>query len=428
MIEEKFIFTSKAKNKIFITIGAGVILLVIGIFMLMNAGSHGAEHGGANGAHGGGHEEHISWSLRILKDIWLNNIFFTGISIIGVFFVAFNYIAQAGWGVVVKRIPEAFGYYIPVAFVLTLVIFTFFHHDLFHWTHSQLSDVNSPEFDPIIKGKGWYLNMVFYVSRMIIYFILWYFIWSMLRKNSLAEDLNPNLEYHNKSIFWSAIFLLVFGVTSSTSAWDWVMSMDPHFFSTMFGWYVFASWFVSGLAMITLIVVTLKENGYLTLVNSSHLHDLGKFMFAFSIFWTYIWFAQFLLIYYANIPEEAIYFVERLKNDVYTPIFFMNLIINFAFPFLILMAANAKRQMFILKIVACIILIGHWMDFYMMMTPPLLKQQGGLDGTFFFVELGITMIFGGIFFFMVLTGLSKAPLIAKNHPMLEESVHHQIYL
>ena len=196
----------------------------------------------------------------------------------------------------------------------------------------------------------------------------------------------------------------------------------------MFGWYVFASWFVSGLAMITLIVITLKENGYLTLVNSSHLHDLGKFMFAFSIFWTYIWFAQFLLIYYANIPEESIYFVERLKNDVYSPIFFMNLIVNFAFPFLVLMAANAKRQMMILKIVACVILVGHWMDFYMMMTPPLLKQEGGLDGIFFFVELGITLIYGGIFFFMVLTGLAKAPLVAKNHPMLEESVHHSIYL
>ena len=424
MIEEKFIFTSKAKNKIFITIGAGIILLVIGIFMLMNASSH----GGGHGHEAEGHGEKISWTLRVLKDIWLNNVFFTGISIIGTFFVAFNYIAQAGWGVVIKRIPEAFGYYLPVAFVLMIVVFFFGYHDLFHWTHSYLTDPKSSEFDAIINSKTWYLSLPFYVGRMIIYFALWYLIWTMLRKNSLAEDLNPSLEYHNKSIFWSAIFLLVFGVTSSTSAWDWVMSMDAHFFSTMFGWYVFASWFVSGLAMITLIVITLKENGYLTLVNSSHLHDLGKFMFAFSIFWTYIWFAQFLLIYYANIPEESIYFVERLKNDVYSPIFFMNLIVNFAFPFLVLMAANAKRQMMILKIVACVILVGHWMDFYMMMTPPLLKQEGGLDGIFFFVELGITLIYGGIFFFMVLTGLAKAPLVAKNHPMLEESVHHSIYL
>lgn len=424
MIEEKFIFSAESKKKIFLTVGAGIILLILGIILAMNGGHHDA-HGATE--HVDAHHGGPTWQLRIIKDLWLNSVFFTGIAIVGVFFVAFNYIAQAGWSVVVKRVAESFGYYIPVGGVIMVILFALFNHDLFHWTHHSLYEAGE-EFDEILNGKKGYLNVVFFSVRMVIYFLLWYFIWKKIRTNSLAEDLNADLKYHDKSIYWSAIFLLVFGVTSSTSAWDWVMSIDPHFFSTMFGWYVLASWFVSGLAMITLIVVTLKENGYLSIVNASHLHDLGKFMFAFSIFWSYIWFAQFLLIYYANIPEESIYFVERLKNDVYSPIFFMNLIINFGFPFLTLMAAEAKRQAIILKIVAIAILIGHWFDFYIMMTPPLLKQEGGLDVQILFIEVGITMVFGGVFFYMILNGLSKAALIPKNHPMLQESVHHSIYL
>ncbi|TAH25610.1 MAG: quinol:cytochrome C oxidoreductase [Cytophagales bacterium] len=424
MTEEKFIFSSGSKKKIFTTIGAGLVLMVLGTIILLNKGHHSA-HGVAE--HAVEHHGSPTWILRIIKDLWLNTVFFSGIALVGVFFVAFNYIAQAGWSVVVKRVAESFGYFLPVGGFIMVLLFLFFQHDLFHWTHHDVYEPGE-HFDEILNGKKGYLNTVFFLARMVIYFALWYLIWKNIRNNSLAEDLNSDLKYHDKSIFWSAIFLIVFGVTSSTSSWDWVMSIDPHFFSTMFGWYVLASWFVSGLSMIAIIVVTLKENGYLSVVNSSHLHDLGKFMFAFSIFWSYVWFAQFLLIYYANIPEEAIYFVERLKNDVYSPIFFMNIFINFAFPFLTLMTAQSKRQAIILKIVAIAIIIGHWFDFYIMMTPPLLKQEGGLDVTILFIELGSIMIFGGLFFYFILNGLSKASLVPKNHPMLQESLHHTVHL
>jgi len=195
----------------------------------------------------------------------------------------------------------------------------------------------------------------------------------------------------------------------------------------MFGWYVFASWLVSAVSMITLIVIILKENGYLKMVNENHLHDLGKFMFAFSIFWTYVWFEQFLLIYYANIPEESYYFVERLLNGTYRPFFFLTFLLNFPLPFIILMTRNAKRQTIILKIVAIVILIGHWFDFYMMLTPPMLHNDGAFDYKFFFLELGITMVFLGMFLYAVLYGLSRAGLIAKNHPMIQESIHHHVY-
>ena len=459
VVEQKFEFTGQAKKNIFIIIAVGFVLLLIGMFILSKNGlqdpdahhgygtehkenmhhegaeiakgeSHHGEHAAVaeeehhgEEAHGEeGHHGHEAphWTLRIIKGIWHNNVFFTGLALIGVFFVAFNYIAWAGWSAAIKRVPEAFGYFLPVGGVVMLLMFILFHHELFPWTHEHV--------DEIIEGKKGFLNVPFFLVRMVVYFALWILVWSILRRNSLNEDLAAagDLKNYNNSVVWSGFFLVVFGISSSTSAWDWVMSIDPHFYSTMFGWYVFASWFVSGLATITLFVVYLREKGYLTIVTSSHLHDLGKFMFAFSIFWTYIWFSQFMLIYYANIPEEAIYFIERLKSNAYSPIFFFNLFINFIFPFLALMTREAKRQGIILKVVCVAILIGHWFDFYIMMTPPLLRQYGGFDSIFFLVELGLTMIYAGVFAFLVFFGLSKANVVAKNHPMLQESIHHHI--
>lgn len=238
----------------------------------------------------------------------------------------------------------------------------------------------------------------------------------------LAEDINGDVRHWYKTRKLSAIFLVIFAVTSSVAAWDWVMSVDPHWFSTMFGWYVFASWWVTGLAVITLIVVVLKENGYLKVVNANHLHDIGKFVFGFSIFWTYIWFSQFLLIYYANIPEETIYFVERLEVSQYKWVFFVNLLLNFILPFFLLMTRDAKRHMALLKLVCPIIIVGHWFDFYLMITPGVMQHDGG----FGFIEIGMMMIFGVAFLFVTLTSLAKAPLYAKNHPMLKESLHHHI--
>jgi hypothetical protein len=424
-LDEKFEFSASAKKKLFFTLGLGLLLLAIGVIMLMNGGHGHDAHGAAeHGGHGAAH-----WSLRIIKDLWINNVFFTGISFVGVFFIAFNYVAWAGWSAGIKRIPEAFGAYLPYAAVLTIGLLLAFNHDLFHWTHHDLYDPKSEHYDALLDGKKGYLNFTFFMIRTVIYFVVWILFYQKLRSLSVQEDVAGagNTKFHDQMIYWSAGFIVLFGITESMCSWDWIMSTDPHFFSTMFGWYCFASWFVSGLALITIIVVTLKENGYLSFINENHLHDLGKFVFAFSVFWTYIWFEQFLLIYYANIPEEVGYFVQRLKTDAYTPIFFITLIINFFFPFLSLMTRNAKRQGLILKIVAIAIICGHWLDFYMMMTPPILGQEGGLDVKFLFVEVGMTMAFASIFLFVILTALAKVGLVAKNHPMLEECEHHSVF-
>jgi hypothetical protein len=452
--DERYDFKPETKRNIIIAGVVGVVLFVLGVFMAMNSGhdSHatGAEKHAAIESSGNlvasteqhaaaaeGHEakaaEHHGsavWLKRIYTSLWQNNIFFAGIGIIGLFFVAIQYAAQAGWSAPIKRIPLAMGQWIPVSGILMLVLWFVVNHDVFHWTHANLYVKGTPDYDKIIDGKAgmffWPLAHgsfpIFYIVRMIVFFGLWYLFFIWIKREMLAEDLEGGTARWYNARKLSAVFLIIFAVSSSVSAWDWVMSIETHWYSTMFGWYVFASWWVTGLAAITLIVANLKDAGYLKLVNANHMHDLGKFIFAFSIFWTYIWFGQFLLIYYANIPEETVYFIQRMRNAPYSWIFFANLFLNFVLPFLLLMTRDAKRHLSMLKVVCPIVIFGHWLDFYNMITPGVMMGNGGLG----FLELGLFLVFGSAFLFVVLTALSKLQLVAKNDPMMEESLNHHI--
>jgi hypothetical protein len=420
MSEDKFVFTSDIQKRLFITKIVGVLLVVAGI-MLVVFGGHGHEGSSEEG-------HHFHWLHRVWVNLWINNIYFLGIALTAVLFLALQYASQAGWSAYIKRIPEAFGGWIYVAAGLTFVTFGLAnfagpeHYHIFHWLDSSLYDPNGENYDAIIAGKELYLNLPSFLGRMIAYFILWIMMFRFIRKESLKEDINGGDTHWRKMRVYSTLFIVIFAITSSTAAWDWVLSIDTHWFSTMFGWYVFSSWFVAGLSAITLLIVWLRDNGYLMQLNSSHLHDMGKYIFAFSIFWTYIWFSQFLLIYYANIPEETVYFVERLKSGQYAWVFFLNIILNFIFPFLVLMTRDSKRHSIFLKIVCSIILVGHWFDFYLMITPGALGENGG----FGLMEIGMAMVFAAGFIFVVLHSLAKVPLVARNHPMMEESLHHHI--
>jgi hypothetical protein len=219
------------------------------------------------------------------------------------------------------------------------------------------------------------------------------------------------------------VFLLVFGLSDPIYGFDTIMSLEARWYSTMFGWYNFAALWVSGLSVITLTIILLREKGYFSWLNENHLHNMGLFMFAFSVFWTYVWFAQFLLTYYANLPEEAIYFYRRWEPE-FKPWFWLNIVINFAAPFLALMSRDAKRKTQVLKWVCVILILGHWLDYYMMIMPDTVGTTGR---GFSYEEIGTFVGFAGLFTFLMLTALSKVKsLVPKNHPFLEESLHHHV--
>jgi hypothetical protein len=240
----------------------------------------------------------------------------------------------------------------------------------------------------------------------------------LARKRSLKEDQIGGTETHFRNYRNSGWFLVFFAVFSSTLAWDWLMSIDPHWFSTMYGWYVFSGMWVTAMVAFMLTTLYLKSKGYLPQVNESHIHDLGKWMFAISILWSYLWFSQFMLIWYADIPEEVTYFVDRFTNYkfLFMGMFFVNLI----FPLVILMSRDAKRNIKMLIAVGIIIMCGHWVDVFLLVMPGTMHEHWHLS----LLEVGMALMFTGVYNFTVLTSLTKAPLVPVNHPYLDESIHH----
>lgn len=349
-----------------------------------------------------------------------NNFYFTAMALAGTFFVAVQYVAQAGWAVGIKRVPEAMGGFLKYGMAGMLLIFLLGHHDLYHWTHSELYDPASPEYDHILAGKSGFLNIPFFLVRLVAYASIWVGFTMVLRKHSLAEDAEGGLTHYRKSITLSAVFIVLFAVTSSTSAWDFLMSIDAHWFSTLFGWYTFAGLFVSGLAMMAMFILYLRGRGYMNHVSENHLHDVGKFMFAFSVFWTYLWFSQFMLIWYANLPEEVVYYQVRWQS--FRSLWVANLLVNFCAPFFVLMTRDAKRKIQVLWVAGVIILCGHWLDVFMMVEPGVM----GKDWQLGFVEIGTMIGYLGLFIWSTLFELSKATLVPKHHPMMPESLHHHI--
>ncbi len=365
---------------------------------------------------------HQAWS-----NLLHNTFYFMAISLAATFFLSVQYAAEVGWSVVLKRILEAMTTFLPFAAILMLVVFFGNYvaahnggHYLYHWLHEELYDPASAEYDYIIAGKAGYLNLPFFTIRMLAYFAIWVGCAHMLRKYSLQEDIEGGTHNYFKAKKLAIWFLVAFAVTSSTSAWDFIMSIDTHWFSTLFGWYTFVGMFISAIAVMNFILAYLVKQGKMPFISEHHLHDAGKFMFAFSIFWTYLWFAQFMLIWYANIPEEVTYFMVRF--DHYRELFIANFLINFIAPFLVLMTRDAKRKVNLLMVVSVILFIGHWIDVFLMVTPGVVKEDWHIG----LIEIGTTIGFLGLFIYVVMNALSKAPLLREKHPLLQESLHHNI--
>jgi hypothetical protein len=308
-----------------------------------------------------------------------NSVFFTMISLMAAFFIAACITAYAGWHTTFKRVWEAYSMFLIVGLSLMaflgLGVYMHWHH-LYHWAVE--SDVAN---DAILKGKSSFLNKNWYFFGTLICGGAWFFIASKLRNLSISEDESGDSSYsHHKSMkVYAAIFLPIVGFTSAAMLWQWIMSIDAHWYSTMFAWYSTASAFVSMIALTIILIIFLKSNGYYPQVNENHIHDLGKFLFAISVFWTYLWFSQFMLIWYANIGEETIYFKERYNN--YSYLFYGNIIINFVVPFLVLIRNDVKRKFGSVSFMAGVILVGHWIDYFLMIKPgALINAQHSAHG------------------------------------------------
>jgi len=372
--------------------------------------------------HGDG--EHYHAGTRAWANIFAGSFFFMAVSLGAAFFLGLQYAAEAGWATTIKRVIESVALYLPwgLSFMLLLFILGQFHvHHIYPWMTPGIAERGNPNYDEVIANKIGYFG-VFWWIRTLLYIGLWLWFTLKLRQNSLEADkleIDVNNSYHWKNVKLGAWFMVVFAVTSSTSAWDWVMSIDTHWFSTLFGWYIFSGMWISAVTMITMLIIWLKKLGYLEFVTESTIHDMGKWMFAISFLWTYLYFSQFMLIWYSNIPEEVIYFQTRWES--YKALMWTVLLVNFAFPMIMLMSRDCKRNYFYLMFVGTIIFVFHYLDVIMIVMPGTVGHAWtGLSWR----EVGTFLFFLGIFLTVVFRALAQAPLLVKNHPFLQESLHH----
>jgi hypothetical protein len=386
----------------------GALALLVGVFTLLFSDNE--------------HDRVRFWAVLLQ-----NSTYFLLIVNASMFFICATTLAWAGWTIAFRRIPEAISTLVPVFGIMALVVLlaivfgTHDGHHIYHWV-----DKEAVAKDKILTGKSGFLNPVFFTVWSILTIASWWWFGKKMRQISDRADEKAMGLDEAKSYTWTttvraSFFLIAFGLTvTSTIPWLWLMSIDAHWYSTMYSWYTFASTFVAGMALIAIFIVFMKNQGYMDYVTDEHLHDVGKFMFAFSIFWTYLWFSQYMLIWYSNQPEETKYFQPRLLGN-YRGIFFLNLILNFVAPFIILMKRATKRNYTIITFAAILIIFGHWIDFYQMVMPGTVGEE---NAHLSWYEFGIAIGYIGLIILLTGRALAKRPLVITHHPFLKESIIH----
>lgn len=403
-IKEHFVIPARYKQWTLALSGVGVLSLIVGYILY------------------GGHDQGTRFWATLLH----NCVFFLLTVNAVMFFFAATTLALAGFQLTFRRVTEAIATCVvpigAITFVVLMILVFTGHTNIYEWL-----DKDVVAKDRALSGKSGFLSPGFFTTWTILTIGLWTFLGWKLRQISRAIDDTPltvqeGKKYIFKNTVWSALYIVWYALTvAAITPWLWLMSINAHWFSTMFSWYNFGSSFVAGLALITIFVIYLKNQGYLELVNQEHLHDLGKFQFAFSIFWTYLWFDQFMLIWYANISEETVYFKNRFEG-AYEGIFYLNLIINFVCPLLIYMTRSSKRNWGTVTFMSVLLLFGHWLDYYQMVFPGQHISPDRVPLNLF--DFGIALGFVGLIMWQTGRALSKFPLLAKNHPFLKESIIH----
>lgn len=380
---------------------------------------------------------------RTFSNLLLNAYYFVCICICGICINAVSYVAKAAWSASILRLPQALGRILPVAGVILFLVIgsgMYFTHTgktgegkqaivsyLYKdWTLKGVTTPGNPNYNKVIAGKSGYLNLPFFYIRLFLYLTVYSLIGRALRKQSENEDVVGGMKNYKKSFNLSAAFLAIFMFTLPLFVFDVIMSLEPLWFSTLFGWYNFAGLWVSGFIVVALVAIYLKEAGYLEWFSIEQLHTLGVIIFGFSIFWCYLWFEQLLLQYYANIPEEAAYFYKRWEPQ-FNFWFWTNMVINFCVPFFIFMSRDSKRKWQLMKVTCIILIAGHWLDKWQMIIPGTVGAHGHWYDQIGIIEISTFAGFAGIFIYSVCTALSGFKAMApKNHPFLEESLHYHV--
>ncbi len=382
MNDKNYTLDTQLLNKLFIAIAIGIFTIILGIFI----------------------------NDRIWPNILLSAIYITGIGFAGMLFVAIHYVSNSGWGAIIRRIPEAMFSTLGIGFLLMLLVIFGVHH-LYEWTHLDVV-----AHDPILLGKQPWLNMKGFVLRIPIFFGIWYFLGRPIINHSRKQDESGDLIHTKKGVRWSAAWLYLGGIAFVISSFDWIMSVEPHWFSTIFGLYNFAGMFNAGLAFMILILIYLRRNGFLHSLKVDHLYELGRYLFAFVTFWVYIWYSQHMLIWYANLPEETVYFAKR-HSGAFGLLTIINILANWLIPFMILVFRKSKRSEKTLILASVIVLIGHWIDLYIMIFPPLIGDVPIIG----LLEIGTIIGIIGVTVLVVLKSLTKWNIIPTKDPYLEES-------
>ena len=349
---------------------------------------------------------------RIWPNLLLASYYFLGLGVAAALFIALLAVTNAGWATAIRRVPEAMLSTLPVGALLILATM-FGIHSLYEWSRDSVVAA-----DPLLRSKTGWLNTPFFVGRTILYLTLWLGFSTYVLRISHTQDRNGSLKTISRIKTASAIFIAVFALSFTLASMDWIMSLEPHWYSTIFGVYNFAGTFLAGLAAITILVILLKRWGpFEHILTAAHLHSLGKLIFAFSTFWMYIWFSQYMLIWYANIPEEVTYFVKREEGSwvIFTVV---NVLFNWVIPFIVLLSSWTKKNEGLLLRVCIIILIGHWIDLFWMILPPFMHAEP----LFNVWEIGPIVGAISLFLFLTLKAFSKRSIVPVNDPMLVESL------
>ena len=342
--------------------------------------------------------------------------YFVTLALGGLFFAAVQHVTKAGWSVNIRRLVESYAAFLPYAFVGAIVLLVGSTH-LYEWLHP---DVVAN--DRLLQHKEAYLNMPFFAIRTLVFFGLWVVFGRILVGLSTKQDKTGDESLTHKLVPWSIAFLPVFALSYTFFGFDSLMSLEPHWFSTIYGIYTFSGLFQATMAATILLVLYLSKKGLLRgFVDENHLHDLGKFLFAFTVFWAYIAFSQYMLIWYANLPEETIFFMPRLQHGWLT-VSFLLLIFKFIVPFVALLPRWAKRTPTHLAAVSILILVMQYVDIYWLVYPVYNHDEV----KFSLSEIGVFLGFLGLFMFAVARFLSKHSVVPVKDPRIQESLHHHV--